>query len=192
MQSRSSWTRNRRQGHPNLKLRLLSMMCASYLVLPSPHGEWSRNTLVAYPKGAPQRWYHRTFNEDTEKYDWSKPSIAFKQDKSLQDKTRENSLFLSVGPQFNHTQLTRVFNWFKNGLYFYVLERRKRFASPLYGRFDHQPELPRPNNQSLSSTSSVRQEWCLWGGVTAFGPGQEEFSAGFGLTRECDRFVTQS
>jgi AAA15 family ATPase/GTPase len=51
-------------------------------------------------------------------YEWAKPSTAFKQDKSLQDKTRENSLFLSVGPQFNHAQLTQVFNWFKNNLRF--------------------------------------------------------------------------
>ncbi|MGA2176964.1 MAG: ATP-binding protein [Verrucomicrobiota bacterium] len=74
--------------------------------------------LVAYPKGAPQRWYHRTFNATTEGYEWAKPSTAFKQDKSLEDKTRANSLFLSVGPQFNHTQLTPVFHWFKNSLQF--------------------------------------------------------------------------
>lgn len=74
--------------------------------------------LVAYPKGAPQRWYHRTFNAEKNVYEWTKPSTAFKQDKSLQDKTRENSLFLSVGPQFNHTQLTQVFNWFKNSVRF--------------------------------------------------------------------------
>jgi AAA15 family ATPase/GTPase len=74
--------------------------------------------LVAYPKGAPQRWYHRTFNAVKNGYDWAKPSTAFKHDRSLQEKTRENSLFLSVAPQFNHTQLTRVFNWFKNSLRF--------------------------------------------------------------------------
>ncbi len=74
--------------------------------------------LVAYPKGVPQRWYQRTFNAAKNSYDWAKPSTAFKQDKSLQDKTRENSLFLSVGPQFNHAQLTRVFNWFKNSVRF--------------------------------------------------------------------------
>lgn len=74
--------------------------------------------LVAYPKGVPQRWYQRTFNAAKNTYDWTKASTAFKQDKSLQDKTRENSLFLSVGPQFNHAQLTRVFNWFKSGVRF--------------------------------------------------------------------------
>ncbi len=77
--------------------------------------------LVAYPKGVPQRWYQRTYNASKEAYEWAKPSTAFKPDKSLQDKTRENSLFLSVGPQFNHEQLTGVFNWFKKNLRFIYL-----------------------------------------------------------------------
>jgi AAA15 family ATPase/GTPase len=76
--------------------------------------------LVAYPKGTPQRWYHRTFNETTNSYDWARPSASFKHDKTLQDKTRENSLFLSVGPQFNHPQLTPVLGWFKSHLHLIV------------------------------------------------------------------------
>lgn len=74
--------------------------------------------LFAYPNGSPQRWFHRTYNAEQKIYEWAKPSTAFKQDKSLQDKTRENSLFLSVGPQFNHEQLTPVFTWFKKELRF--------------------------------------------------------------------------
>lgn len=74
--------------------------------------------LVAYPKGVAQRWYQRTFDENEKKYEWSRPSTAFTQDKSLQEKTRENSLFLSVGPQFNHPDLTIVYNWFKTNLRF--------------------------------------------------------------------------
>lgn len=77
--------------------------------------------LVAYPKGSPQRWYRRQYNEETCSYTWARPSTGFKLDKSLQEKTRENSLFLSVAPQFNHAQLTPVFNWFKNGLRFLPL-----------------------------------------------------------------------
>ena len=72
--------------------------------------------LIAYPRGVPQRWYHRSFNFQTNEYEWTVPSASFKQGKILQDKTRENSLFLSVGPQFNHEQLTVVYNWFKNNL----------------------------------------------------------------------------
>jgi uncharacterized protein len=77
--------------------------------------------LVAYPKGAPQRWYHRKFDEAANTYTWEKPSTAFKHDKDLQDKVRENSLFLSVGPQFNHPQLTGILRWFEKELRFIQL-----------------------------------------------------------------------
>jgi hypothetical protein len=69
--------------------------------------------LEAYPKGLRQLWYQRTFDSKTESYQWAKASTHFKRDPSLQERTRENALFLSVGPQFNHPQLTRVFAWFK-------------------------------------------------------------------------------
>jgi hypothetical protein len=91
--------------------------------------------LVAYPKGVPQRWYQRTFNSKNGSYEWAKASTAFSQDKSLQDKTRENSLFLSVGPQFNHTQLTQVFNWFKNSLHFIHLGVERRLGHGLHHGF---------------------------------------------------------
>lgn len=74
--------------------------------------------LVAYPNGAPQKWYHRTYNDILNKYEWTKSSAFFKQDRSLQDKTRDNTLFLSVGTQFNHPQLTPVFKWFSWDLRF--------------------------------------------------------------------------
>ncbi len=83
--------------------------------------------LVAYPKGVPQRWYQRTYNAAKEIYEWATPSTAFKPDKSLQDKTRENSLFLSVGPQFNHEQLTIVYNWFEKNLRFIYLSADTMF-----------------------------------------------------------------
>lgn len=69
--------------------------------------------LVAYPKGVPQRWYERRYDAAKDAYEWSRSSTAFKQDKGLQAKTRPNSLFLSVGPQFNHEQLTQPYHWFK-------------------------------------------------------------------------------
>jgi AAA15 family ATPase/GTPase len=84
--------------------------------------------LIAYPKGSPQRWYQRNYDSEANRYVWARPSSAFKQDKSLQDKTRENSLFLSVGPQFNHPQLTRVFKWFKNSLRCISLSAEDSFA----------------------------------------------------------------
>jgi hypothetical protein len=83
--------------------------------------------LVAYPKGSPQRWFHRTFDEGKGVYEWAKPSTAFKRDKSLEAKTRDNCLFLSVGPQFNHAQLTQVFHWFKTEVRFIHLSTDNRF-----------------------------------------------------------------
>ena len=100
--------------------------------------------LVAYPKGAPQRWYHRKFNKATNTYKWAKSSTAFKDDKSLQDKTRENSLFLSVGPQFNHPQLTHVFNWFKNNLHFINykgIELDPGFTADLIEKHSHYDQI---------------------------------------------------
>jgi AAA15 family ATPase/GTPase len=73
--------------------------------------------LVAYPKGVPQRWYQRTYGgKKTGRYEWSTTSANFKGDKSLEEKTRENSLFLSVAAQFNHPQLRPVESWFSKNL----------------------------------------------------------------------------
>jgi AAA15 family ATPase/GTPase len=72
--------------------------------------------LTAYPKGLPQKWYHRTYDAKSSSYIWSRPSAAFKHDKSLQEKTRENSSYISIGAQFNHAQLTQIFDWFRRNL----------------------------------------------------------------------------
>jgi uncharacterized protein len=84
--------------------------------------------LVAYPKGLPQRWYHRTYDEQQQTYTWARPATGFKRDKSLEEKTRENSAFLSVAPQFNHPQLTPVFNWFQTNFHFIQLSADGRFS----------------------------------------------------------------
>ncbi len=95
--------------------------------------------LVAYPKGSPQRWYHRSFNPDTQSYDWAKPSSSFRADKSLEEKTRSNSLFLSVGPQFNHPQLTTVFDWFRNHLRFIDLAADRSLVPTFTARLVTKP-----------------------------------------------------
>jgi uncharacterized protein len=101
--------------------------------------------LVAYPKGFPQKWYHRTFNAEKNAYVWAKPSTAFKHDKSLEDKTKDNSLFLSVGPQFNHAQLTPVFQWFKNSVRFIHLSADARlhpsFTTELVAKPSHHDRI---------------------------------------------------
>ncbi len=71
--------------------------------------EW----LIAYPKNRAQTWFERPSKDADE---W-KFSTYFKGEKAgLQEKTRENALFLSVGPQWNNEQLTTVYNWFKEHL----------------------------------------------------------------------------
>jgi uncharacterized protein len=84
--------------------------------------------LVAYPKGLPQRWYHRNYDEQQQTYTWARPATGFKRDKSLEEKTRENSIFLSVAPQFNHPQLTPVFNWFQTNFHFIQLSADGGFS----------------------------------------------------------------
>lgn len=72
--------------------------------------------LIAYPKGAAQRWYERVFDEEKGEYEWSGSKTSFDLDTALVGKTRENSLFLSVAPQFNHPQLMPVSYWFRKYL----------------------------------------------------------------------------
>ena len=81
--------------------------------------------LVAYPKGTPQRWYAREYDAEKKVYTWARPGSGFKSDKSLQDKTRENALFLSVAPQFNDPQLTPIFEWFRSALRFLHFNEEK-------------------------------------------------------------------
>src|SRR3989338_3621067 len=121
--------------------------------------------LVAYPKGVPQRWYHRTYNSKRNTYEWANPSTEFKHDKGLQDKTHENSLFLSVGPQFNHPQLTPVFNWFKNNLNFLRLDVgwgvRPNFTANLIlesAQHDRIPNLLRSADIAVTDAKIIEKE----------------------------------
>ncbi len=72
--------------------------------------------LVAYPNGQPQRWYSRSWT--SEGYLWH-TSGHFKGSKDLQERTRDNALFLSVGAQFNHPQLSLIYKWFTQRLAFW-------------------------------------------------------------------------
>jgi uncharacterized protein len=73
--------------------------------------------LFAYPKGVPQRWYQRAYTgKKSNPYSWVTTSANFKSDKSLEEKTRENSLFISVAAQFNHPQLLPIASWFRKNL----------------------------------------------------------------------------
>ena len=76
--------------------------------------EW----LIAYPKGRPQRWFTRIYDENSGETLY-KFSESFHGPKSTyQETTRENSLFLSNVVQLNNKQLFPVYNWFKEKLHF--------------------------------------------------------------------------
>ncbi len=72
--------------------------------------------LVAYPKGHAQRWFERQWDSHKKKYSWTPPKASFRYDQALRDKTRENALFVSTGAQWNHKQLTTIYQWFKHTL----------------------------------------------------------------------------
>jgi AAA15 family ATPase/GTPase len=72
--------------------------------------EW----LIAYPEGNPQRWIDRRFNLKNNKTQWNPTRKLKGKIKSLQEKTRDNSLFLSVANQWNNEQLKLVYEWFDN------------------------------------------------------------------------------
>jgi len=68
--------------------------------------------LVAYPKGRPQVWFERDWDEASKKYDWSKSTVHFKHDDSLHEKTRGNAAFLAVAAQFNVESAKPSVAWF--------------------------------------------------------------------------------
>lgn len=74
--------------------------------------EW----LIAYPKGRPQRWYSRGFNEDTGSSEYKFSDSLAGQKSVWQNSTRKNALFLSTAIQLNSEQLKPIFNWFKETL----------------------------------------------------------------------------
>ncbi len=77
------------------------------------HAEW----LIAYPEGRPQTWFKRELNTDSNEYDWYFGSKLLGEKQRLKDLTRPDVLFLSIGAQFNHQQLTTVYEWFVENLY---------------------------------------------------------------------------
>jgi AAA15 family ATPase/GTPase len=74
--------------------------------------EW----LLAYPKGRAQSWFERKFDKRRNKTNWKFGSFLKGDRLALANRTREDSLFLSVGAQWNNEQLTRVYGWFEDRL----------------------------------------------------------------------------
>jgi len=75
--------------------------------------EW----LLAYPKGKPQRWIERVYNEKDQSYIWGTMNNLVGQKSTWKKATRPNALFLSTAIQLNNEQLKPIFDWFKSTLY---------------------------------------------------------------------------
>jgi len=76
------------------------------------HEEW----LLAYPKGRPQRWFGRAWNEQDQDYEWELGSNLTGEKQLWQKSTRDNALFLSTAVQLNSEQLQPIYDWFDNTL----------------------------------------------------------------------------
>ena len=76
------------------------------------HEEW----LQAYPKGLPQRWLDRAWNEKTQSYDWKLGNNLSGEKQLWKKSTRDNALFLSTAVQLNSEQLQPIYDWFNNTL----------------------------------------------------------------------------
>lgn len=75
--------------------------------------------LTAYPKGQPQLWYSRFYNEDTNVYEYQYGSNLKGPKKIWEKSTKKNSLFLSTAVNLNNdedNQLIPIFNWFSEKL----------------------------------------------------------------------------
>lgn len=76
------------------------------------HEEW----LLAYPRGRPQRWFGRAWNERTQNYNWELGSNLAGEKELWRKSTRDNALFLSTAVQLNSQQLQPIYDWFNNTL----------------------------------------------------------------------------
>ena len=77
------------------------------------HEEW----LLAYPKGQPQRWLGRVWDEQKQSYDWKLGNYLTGEKQLWQKSTRDNALFLSTAVQLNSEQLQPVYDWFNDSLH---------------------------------------------------------------------------
>lgn len=76
--------------------------------------EW----LFAFPKGSPQRWFIRAFDEENNKYHWAFSDLLKGQKNLWKESTKQNSLFLSTAVMLNSEQLKVVYDWFDLNLRF--------------------------------------------------------------------------
>lgn len=76
------------------------------------YDEW----LFVYPKGKPQVWFEREWNEEKQAYDWYFSNYLTGEKQLWKKATRNNALFLSTAVQLNSEKLKLLFNWFAHTL----------------------------------------------------------------------------
>jgi len=72
-----------------------------------------REWLFAFPRGSAQKWFER---QGPNPEDWKFGGYLKGEKTALRERTRPDALFVSVAAQWNHEQLTKVYEWFKNHL----------------------------------------------------------------------------
>ena len=77
------------------------------------HEEW----LLAYPKGRPQRWFERIWNESEGRHHWEFGAHLSGEKQLWQKSTRLNALFLSTAVHLNSEQLQPIYDWFNDKLH---------------------------------------------------------------------------
>lgn len=104
-------------------------------------------SLSAFPEGVERVWYERSWNEETEAYDWSpQRPTGFKRDPQLVGYTRKNALFLSTAAKWNNEQLAPIYRWFKQKLQFLRLNADFPALSPSFTA-DFMMKGPNERNQ---------------------------------------------
>lgn len=71
--------------------------------------EW----LTAFPKGRPQHWFERSWDEPKREYQWDMGYSLTGNKQVWKESTRSNALFLSTAVQLNSKQLQPMYDWFR-------------------------------------------------------------------------------
>ena len=72
--------------------------------------------LLAYPQKVAQTWFSRTWNSQTEQYEYSYSTFFKGSKKTWEKMTRDTALYLSTAVALNNIQLKPIYDWFKDQL----------------------------------------------------------------------------
>lgn len=80
------------------------------------HGRVLEEYLLAYPQKVAQTWFSRTWNSQTEQYEYSYSTFFKGSKKTWEKMTRDTALYLSTAVALNNIQLKPIYDWFKDQL----------------------------------------------------------------------------